>query len=123
MAADTNTTCQHGVPIQSHRRCAGCGLLIGCDGEMPAGKNPLLCASCEQAGVQVGIQVRKRKLLKRPSEVAAEVGVSRATIIRMIRSGELEATVMRPRSAGGKGVRHLVSDAAIAKAFDLKGPR
>ena len=123
MASNPKPTCQYGVPLESHRRCAACRVLMGCVGEVQCGRNPLLCEACEGMGAVVVIGASKPKRLKRPSEVAAEVGISRATVLRMIRAGELEATVMRPRSASGKGVRHLVSDAAIAKAFGLKQPR
>ena len=104
-------SCPLGVPLVSHRRCCACGMLVGCEGEQPAGTDWRLCADCEAEGKRLFVRGRRQKYLK-PSEVAAELGLSRISVLRLIRGGSLPAVRLREPSSPN-GLRYLVARDAL----------
>jgi excisionase family DNA binding protein len=105
-------TCSNGIPLASHRRCVVCGCLLGCQGEEPpADSDPRLCAPCWQEGRRILIRHLGSRYLK-PAEVAAVLGCSHISILRLIRQGELPAVRLR-RAKNPNGFRYLVPRKAL----------
>ncbi len=103
--------CSHGVPLASHAKCVACGILIGCQGEVPHARPDKdaagLCVDCQAEGVRVLVKEKTKKSYS-PREIAAMMEVSYDLVRNWISSGELKAYPLSRAVAGPTGNRYRI---------------